>query len=221
MVGVVLTGQLDDGTAGLLAIKDRGGITIVQEPSEATAPSMPRSALAHVHVDYCCKLDQIARLLVGFANDPPGPEQSGPDELVEIENRIAEGIFNVDDWLKLEGMSGPSGLNCPNCRSALYELRDKRMLRFRCRAGHAFSAESLLSEQAEWRETQFSMVFGALTEEMTLATRLLDSQPYKNSPEMTAGLRTRIENIGQEAAQVCEWLRALTGLVEPEPDDQG
>ena len=218
-IGVVLTGQLDDGTAGLLAIKDRGGMTVVQEPSEATAPSMPRSALAHVSVDHCCTLEEIGRLLVLLANDDPAtPEPADLDQLIEIENRIAEGIFQIDDWLKLEQTSEPSGLNCPTCRSALYELSDKRMLRFRCRAGHAFSAESLLSEQAESRETQLSSVFGALTEEMTLGRRLLESVPYKRSADLTAGLNARIEAIEREAEQVCEWQRALTGLVEPEPD---
>jgi two-component system chemotaxis response regulator CheB len=101
------------------------------------------------------------------------------------------------DWWNLERMSIPCGLNCPTCKSALYELREKRMLRFRGRAGHAFSAESLLGEQADARETQLSALFGALTEEATLARRV------------------------REATQVCEWLRALTNLVEPDPNGGG
>jgi two-component system, chemotaxis family, protein-glutamate methylesterase/glutaminase len=133
VVAIVLTGQLDDGTSGLLAIKDRGGTTIVQDPGEATAPSMPLSAIRHVTIDYCCNLADMAALLIKLANDDL--EQSAPadlDKLIEIENRIAEGIFSVDDWWGLEQMSVPSGLNCPDCRSALYELNDNRVLRFRC-----------------------------------------------------------------------------------------
>lgn len=64
VIGIVLTGYLDDGTIGLAAIKDRGGITIVQDPREAFAPYMPRNALRHVKVDYCLPLAQIAPLLV-------------------------------------------------------------------------------------------------------------------------------------------------------------
>lgn len=219
VVGVVLTGQLNDGTAGLLAIKDRGGIAIVQHPSEATAKSMPRSALAHVSVDHSLKVTEMGALLVDLANDDPpsiGPE--GLDKLIEIENRIAEGVFNVDDWWGFEQMSEPSGLNCPNCRSALYEVRDQRFLRFRCRSGHAFSAESLFSGQADARETQLSSLFGSLIEEVTLAKRLLETPVYKESPDLAAGLRGRVDAMERETAQVCDWLHALTGLVEPEPD---
>lgn len=191
----------------------------MQEPSEATAASMPRSALAHVNVDYCCLLAEMAEIFVRLANDDPAtPEQGNRDELMEIENRIAEGIFDVHDWWRLERMSSPCGLNCPVCKSALYELRDKCMMRFRCRAGHAFSAESLLAEQADARELQLSALFGALTEEATLARRVRDAPPYKERADLTTSLNSKINGIELEATQVCEWLRALTGLVEPDPD---
>ena len=112
VVGVVLTGQLDDGTAGLLAIKDRGGTAVVQDPSEATAQSMPMSAIQHVAIDYCCKLVEMAPLFIKLANDDPAM-QARPDleNLMEIENRIADGVFSVDDWWGLEQMSAPSGLS--------------------------------------------------------------------------------------------------------------
>ncbi len=217
VVGVVLTGQLDDGTAGLLAIKDRGGTTIVQEPSEATAASMPVSALRHVSVDHCCKLAEIAALFVKLAEDDPPPDERDVEKLMAIENRIAEGIFSVDDWWNLEQMSEPSGLNCPNCRSALYELNDKRVLRFRCRSGHAFSAQSLLSGQADAREILASSMFGALIEEATLAKRMLKTSAYAGDASFVNGLNGRVGTLEQEAAQVCEWLHAMTGLVQPEP----
>jgi two-component system chemotaxis response regulator CheB len=161
----------------------------------------------------------MAELFVRLANDDPEPkENDNLDELIEIENRIAEGIFDLRDWWKLEGMSIPCGLNCPVCRSALYELSDKRMMRFRCRAGHAFSAESLLAEQADSREMQLSALFGSLTEEATLARRLREAPVYKQRADLTATLSSKIQGIEVESAQVCEWLRALTGLVEPDPN---
>jgi two-component system chemotaxis response regulator CheB len=218
VVGVVLTGQLDDGTAGLLAIKDQGGITVVQEPTEATAQSMPLSAIHHVPIDHRCKLAEMAPLFVTLANDDPGPEAS-PDlkKLMEIEDRIADGVFNIDDWWGLEQMSSPSGLNCPDCHSALYKLNDDRVLRFRCRSGHAFSAQSLLSGQADTRETQLSSIFGALIEEITLAKRMLNEPKYVENSGLADGLSSRVEILEREAAQVCEWLHAMAGLVEPEP----
>lgn len=219
VVGVVLTGQLDDGTAGLIAIKDRGGTAIVQEPSEATARSMPTSALRHVKVDHRCTLDDMAKVLIQLAkDDPPGraPPADG-QALLETENRIAEGIFNVEDWWRIEQMSTPSGLNCPMCRSALYELRDTRVLRFRCRSGHAFSALSLVSGQADAREALLSAVFGGLVEEITLARRLLTLPDYAADMQVADGLAARANGLERESEQVCVWLHTLAGLVEPEP----
>lgn len=218
-VGIVMTGQLDDGTAGLLAIKDMGGVAIVQDPSEATAPSMPRSALRHVEVDHCLKIPEMAALMVTLARDDP-PEPVPPsqrEELMRIENRIASGVFSVEDWWGLEQMSDPSGLNCPDCRSALYELKERRMLRFRCRSGHAYNALSLLSAQADAREMQLSSLFGAVIEEATLAKRLAGSDEYEDAPDAGERLRDRIGLLEREAAQVADWLHATTGLVAPEP----
>lgn len=218
VVGIVLTGQLDDGTAGLVAIKDRGGTTIVQEPSEATAASMPLSAIRHVPVDHRCKVGDMAALFVKLAADDPASErQPEATRLMEIENRIAEGIFSVDDWWVLEQMSRPSGLNCPNCHSALYELNDKRVLRFRCRSGHGYSGQSLLSGQADAREVLASTMFGALIEEVALAKRMLESPAYMTDTAFVNGLNGRVGSLEREAAQVCEWLHGMTGLVEPEP----
>ncbi len=218
VVGVVLTGQLNDGTAGLLAIKDRGGFTIVQEPSEATARSMPLSAIRHMKVDAVCTLDEMARLFVKLANDDPSAENSEPTpDVMEIENRIAEGTFNVDDWWALEQLCTPSGLNCPTCHSALYELKDQRVLRYRCRSGHGFTAESLLSGQADAREAYLSSLFGALIEEATLAKRLSVLPAVADDTYTVQNLAGRIADLDRQANLVTEWLHAMTGLVEPEP----
>lgn len=217
VVGVVLTGQLNDGTSGLLAIKDRGGFTIVQEPGEATARSMPLSAMRHMKVDKVCTLDEMARVFIELANDDPPETAQSLQHLMEIENRIAEGIFSSGDWWALEQMSTPAGLNCPNCRSALYELDDKRVLRYRCRSGHAFSAQSLLSGQADARESYLSSLFGALIEEATMAKRLRREPVFAEDSYSAENLDRRVEALDREANQVSEWLHELVGLVEPEP----
>jgi len=215
-VGVILTGQLDDGTAGLLAIKDRGGVAIVQDPAEAPAPSMPRSALRHVPVDYRCKLDEISKLLVELVQDAPGTGQP-VEPLIAIEARIAEGISTVEDWLTLERLSKPSGLTCPDCRTALYELPDRRLLRFRCRAGHGFSGESLISGQEDARESLLCALFGAFIDEAALARRLAAMPEHAADPASSAYLGARAERLQEQADQVRSWLRALTGLIDPEP----
>ena len=136
---------------------------------------------------------------------------------MEIENRIAEGIFSVEDWWTLEQMSVPSGFNCPDCRSALYEIKDARVLRFRCRSGHGYSSESLLSGQAESRETHLSSVFGALIEEATLTKRVRSRRGADVGGRVAKGLDERAKELEGEATQVCTWLHEMTGLIEPEP----
>lgn len=219
VVGVVLTGQLNDGTSGLIAVRDRGGYTVVQDPAEATARSMPMNAIRHVKVDKVCTLAEMAVLLVALAeDDPPSLPVEELQKLMEIENRIAEGIFKVEDWWALEQMSIPSGLNCPTCSAALYELKDRRMLRYRCRSGHAFSGQSLLSGQADAREAKLSSLFGALIEEATLAKRLRGEPLFADDSFTAESLVKRGESLDRQANQVSDWLHGLGGLVEPEPD---
>ncbi|WP_233837749.1 chemotaxis protein CheB [Paraburkholderia sp. ZP32-5] len=180
VVGVVLTGHLDDGTAGLMAIKDRGGIAVVQEPSEALAPSMPRSALAHACVDHCCRLAEMGELLVDLARDDPDmPAPGSRDDLIRIETRIAEGSVDAADWSQFERLSTPSGLNCPECASALFELRDRSMTRFRCRAGHAFSARALAGEQTGVRD-RHSAAHGAAAQSANAGTANAGVAPAGN-----------------------------------------
>jgi two-component system chemotaxis response regulator CheB len=206
-VGVVLTGHLDDGTAGLLAIKDCGGVTIVQDPREAGAPSMPSSALRHVAVDHRGTIAEIAACIVMLARDAPGEARSGPlQQILEIEARIDEGIYRAEDWLRMESRCVASGLNCPECRSALYELPDPRLLRYRCRAGHAFTARGLLSGQAAVRDQLLASLFGALTEEASLARRWAASDDASTDPGLREHLDARLAQMDHRARQVCDWL---------------
>lgn len=216
-VGVVLTGQLDDGTAGLLAIKDRGGVAIVQDPHEATAASMPRSALRHVPVDHMCTIAEIPPLLTELAKDPPASPAVGSFELMEIENRIALGVSTVDDWWDLARASSPSGLSCPDCHCSLYEIGDKRVVRFRCRSGHAYSAETLLRGQEAERENLLASIYGALLEEAALAARLSALPEEREDAAQVSYLQERAARLRGEAEQINAWMRTTSGLVDPEP----
>jgi two-component system chemotaxis response regulator CheB len=148
VVGVVLTGGLDDGTAGLLAIKQRGGVAVVQDPTDALVASMPLSALRHVKVDYCMPLVEIAPLLVRLASEPAGEEGACPvsDDL-DIEVKIAREGKALD--VGVMRLGEPSAFTCPECHGALLQLKQGGMMRFRCHTGHAYSAGSLLAELTE------------------------------------------------------------------------
>ena len=148
VVGVVLSGNLDDGTAGLWSVKYRGGVTVVQDPNEATSASMPRSALKHVQVDHCLPAGEIGLLLAELARDPAAPvEGDGIVDDLEVENRIAlgdkEGLHQIVRIGRLTHFS------CPECHGPLWELQNGSFIRFRCRSGHANTAENLIAEQTE------------------------------------------------------------------------
>jgi two-component system chemotaxis response regulator CheB len=137
VVAAILTGMRDDGTAGLLTVADAGGTTIVQEPADAAAPSMPLSALNHMEVDHRCPLKQLGPLLAQLAAGPVGPERGGHTECVLLEARIAAGTATEEDMRRLDALTAATQLHCPLCGKSLRKLPDRRMLRYRCANGHA------------------------------------------------------------------------------------
>ena len=148
VVGVVLTGGLDDGTSGLLAIKRLGGVAVVQDPEEAFMPSMPLSALAQVEVDYTLKVAEMPPVLARLTSTTVA-EQGGyevPEE-VEIEVKIAMENNALESGVGKLG--SPSIFTCPECHGTLLQLKENGRARFRCHTGHAFSADSLLSQLTE------------------------------------------------------------------------
>lgn len=141
VIGVVLTGQMDDGAAGLRAIKDCGGLAIVQDPATALEPEMPASALASVAADYCVPLEQIAGLLQRLVAAAPPKGVAGPaPEALRREVAINRGEATVEH---LAAIATPSLLTCPDCGGGLAEVNDSKPLRYRCHTGHAFTAGTL------------------------------------------------------------------------------
>lgn len=215
-IGVVLTGSLDDGTAGLLAIKDAGGTALVQDPQEALAPSMPRSALRHVAVDQCLPIAGLARELVRLARDDPGTAPAAADPaLWRIEHRIACGILRSEDWGELLRYSAASALTCPECRGVLHEIRDPRLLRFRCRPGHAWAALSLAQAQAEAHEAQLSALLDLVLEEGSLAERLGATGEAGDDAGLAAVLAARRDLLQRQGERIAAWLHGAGSAPPP------
>jgi two-component system chemotaxis response regulator CheB len=194
VVGVVLSDNLNDGTAGLLAIKKCGGVAVVQDPSEASYPAMPRSAVECARVDYCLPLSGIAPLLSTLASDAADEDLPAPSEM-ETEIEIATGETNAP--APLEKLGRPSEFTCPECHGVLWELNDNDLLRFRCRVGHAYLAESLHKEQSETEENMLWEAFRALEEGAALAMRIAESERDRNCPEAA----TRFDESAQKKEQ--------------------
>lgn len=148
VIGVVLSGTLDDGTAGLWAIKDRGGLTLVQSPEDALYDSMPQSALDHVQVDAVLPAAEMPALLAQWTQEGVRAGEEAPRSVrMEIEQRIAlEENALQQGVLKL----GPFSPNtCPECHGAMVQIQEGPIVRYRCHTGHAYSMQSLLAEITE------------------------------------------------------------------------
>ena len=173
VIGVVLTGALDDGTAGLWTIKLRGGTAVVQEPSDAQIRSMPLNALENVAVDHRPPASEIGTLLGRLARQPaPAPLAVAPeeDEKTKRELRIAKEREALQEDILEFGELSP--FTCPECHGVLTMLREDVITRFRCHTGHAFSAETLLESAAEAIEARLWDAVRAVDETVMLLNHL-------------------------------------------------
>lgn len=168
VIGVVLTGMMDDGTAGLKAIKDCGGTAIVQDPTSAAEPEMPRSALDNVAVDHCVPLAEIGPLLQRLVNRP-APDAAAIPQAVLQEVAINHGEGTMEN---LQRIATPSTLTCPDCGGSLWEVNEARPLRYRCHTGHAFGALSLARVQKDAAEHALYSGMRALREREMLLRRV-------------------------------------------------
>ena len=212
VIGIVLTGSLDDGTAGLLSIKKRGGTAIVQDPEDAFCSDMPRTAMETVAVDYVEPVDRIPELLQELVAVKVAQNGSGKSSRLKKETEIAE----LDDMNAIEDENRPgipSQFACPECGGVLWEMDGEEMLRFRCRVGHAYTANSLTVEQMEAVEGALWAAMRALEEGASLAKRMAEKAGKREGSRMVNRYRERAEAKMQQA----EVLRKLIVEGKDEP----
>ena len=169
-VGVILTGNLDDGSAGLRTIKQLGGIAIVQDPRDALFPAMPTNALRHLAADYMVPLSEmVGALCEATARDVEGLRIETPEE-IRVEIAIAKEDRAMDRTVQRIGE--PSIFACPDCHGVLLELKERGILRFRCHTGHAYSADTLLTALNEGIENALWSAVRAVEEGRFLLERM-------------------------------------------------
>lgn len=215
VIGVVLTGQMDDGAAGLKAIHDCGGITIVQDPASAVEPEMPRNALAAVPADHCVPLAEIAPLLqrlVGAA--PPAPAQPAPEHVIR-EVAINRGEATMEN---LAAIAAPASLTCPDCGGSLWEVKEARPLRYRCHTGHAYSVVSLGRAQQESAELAMRSSVRALREREMLLRRVAAIAESTGDAAQAAAGRAHADRLQQQIRGLVELAEAGTGGDPPDAD---
>ena len=169
VIGVVLTGMQDDGTAGLIAIKRCGGLTVVQDPKDAAYPEMPQSALDSAAVDFCVPVAEMGGVLVKLVAKPHGKTKPVPKD-VRIEAKIAERVLS--DVAEVEGLGRQVPYNCPNCGGVLWEMDTPKVTRFRCHTGHSFTVPALLVSQSEKIEEMLWISLRMFEEQRNLLNNL-------------------------------------------------
>jgi two-component system chemotaxis response regulator CheB len=169
-IGVVLSGNRDDGAAGLAVIARQGGATFVQDPAEALYAGMPRNAVTAVPGTRIHPIDELGAA-VGKEVEMPGPSPSSPPEFVAAEAEMAHAASAVEATPDLAAAE-PSGLSCPDCDGVLFRMPGAPHPRFRCRIGHAWSPGSLAAEQDKGIDTVLWAALRALEEKAALQREL-------------------------------------------------
>ena len=207
VVGVVLTGALDDGTAGLLAIRMHGGIAIVQDPEEALFADMPRSALENVGADHCLPVHEIPKILTRLAASPA----DSPKELTAMSLEIS-----VDEDQKFKQHGRASVYTCPECHGTLWELEEGNIKRFRCRIGHAFSPLSLEAEQNRALDELLWAALRALEENAALMEQLGNQAIERTDASSSVRFKRRAQERLQQADTMRQLLIGNPGDEPPE-----
>jgi len=209
VIGIVLTGALDDGTAGLAAVKEAGGIAIVQDPDEAFAPSMPRSARSLVAVDHVLPVREMGLLITELTREETGPPPQKPGVHVEA---MEPDLAQPPPVMHEEDRPGKvSVFTCPECHGTLWEADERGIVRFRCRVGHVYSAESMLAAQTDSVDRALWTALRSLEERAALTHRLAERATHQQHKRAARAFEVRAQAADGHAAVLRELLvnRAL------------
>ena len=202
VVGVVLTGNLDDGSAGLADIKIRGGLGIVQDPDDAMAPSMPLNAIESTDVDYVLPAKDIGPKLVELANS----------ESTERVLPISSGGRNM--------AGNGQNYSCPECGGVLEEIEEGKVLRYRCRVGHLYSPDSLMADQTDAVERALWAAIRSMEEQAEFSDRLAANSRHKERARLARRFAEKAQVTRENATILRDLLQKTAGEVLEMPDEK-
>jgi two-component system chemotaxis response regulator CheB len=205
VIGVVLSGTLDDGAAGLWTVAHRGGAAVVQDPESAVYGGMPRAALRAVPTARVAPLADIPKLLVELVDEEVDVPATPVSRDLEAESDIP--AMDEASLADPDRPGRPAAMTCPNCQGAMFVFDEGEMVRFRCRVGHAWSSESLLLYQEESAETALWAAIRALEEKGALHRRII-RETTRPSTLTEAYHGERASEAEQAAAVLRDMLRA-------------
>jgi two-component system chemotaxis response regulator CheB len=205
VIGVVLTGALYDGTAGLLAVRAAGGLAIAQDPSDAQVAAMPLNAAKVAGADHVVSVAELPALLIRLVQQPE-PLDPGADSMDPIEqmNEI------VDEDMITQAKNGRQGevsvFTCPECGGALWQVDETGVIRFRCHVGHAYQAEVLLSEQTEALEAALWTAVRTFREKGVLARQMAFVERAQGDTAAAARFQEQADQASQHGQLIRHYL---------------
>jgi two-component system chemotaxis response regulator CheB len=210
VIGIILSGLLDDGTAGMSAIKRSGGICIVQEPSEAEFPDMPSSVLRQVDVDYRVPLSDIPYVIDDILSKPQHKRLPAPDD-VKLEAAITERMASQVENMEKLGSKTP--FICPDCGGSLWEIDEGRFKRYRCYTGHAYNQNVLLDKQMQALEESIWVSIRMMEERRNLLSSIYDRETQLENSKDAEDKKERADNLGIHIDRLKGLLTSLHGGV--------
>jgi two-component system chemotaxis response regulator CheB len=215
VIGVILSGALDDGTAGLYAVKQAGGLAVVQDPADAMCSSMPTHALERVSVDHVVKPKDLADLLSRLVREP-APDSSARSSVTLETPDEADGPF--DPVVSGERIGTESGLTCPDCHGVLRQVEEGDVLRFRCRVGHAYTSQTMLEAQGDAVENALWIAVRSLEERAVLVQKLANNARRRGHDTVAALFDDRVEAVNRDV-QTLRAVIATGRTLEPARQD--
>jgi len=209
VIGIVLTGLLDDGATGMLAIKRSGGCCIVQDPNEAEYPEMPLAVLDNLEVDYCLSLSNMGEVIEEITQTLPA-EIAAPEDVI-IESQIAERV--VVDYENVKQIAEKSIYACPDCGGGLWKMNKNNGViekkdRYRCHIGHSYSEKDLCLKQGEIFESTLWTALRIMEERKTLLKKMEDDNTKRGFLKTAEAYGEKVENIQMHVDKLKEVLYA-------------
>jgi two-component system, chemotaxis family, protein-glutamate methylesterase/glutaminase len=194
-IGVILSGTLDDGTAGLAAIKEAGGLALVQDPADATYSDMPRSAIENVAVDKILPADQIAPQLAAWLAAPSNGSSRRRRRILSRKPASAS-----EDGSPRQ--HAPSAFTCPDCNGTLWEGKTGSLTRFVCRVGHSYTLDALENKKTDDLEAALWVSVRTLEERADLQRRLAAQARGRNHHQISRGFEKRSHEMAVHALTI-------------------
>jgi two-component system chemotaxis response regulator CheB len=228
VVGIILTGALHDGVAGLMAVRAAGGVAVVQDPKDALVAAMPRNATELAGADHVAPAKSLAPLLVKLVSPPATPEpgaqpmtphQHPPVDPIDRMPDVVEKSFGQQ--MRNERRGEVSTFTCPECGGSLWQVDDAGLVRFRCHVGHAYEGEALLAEQGEALEAALWTSVRTFREKAVLTRQMATNERSKGNETVAAKFEEQSAQAAEYADLIIKHVLSGNGATTSAARDSG